>query len=103
MKKPKTERPIEKQNMKKLSQILQKPINQILHPDSWAEFSQEVTQKGESPMPLDFEKDFFENRVPKKYAQVTLESCNKQPEAFHDYARAWARRPESVLLMGPVG
>lgn len=54
-------------------------------------------------MPLDFERDFFERMVPKKYAQVTLEACDKQSQDFHAYAKAWANRPESVLLMGPVG
>jgi DNA replication protein DnaC len=54
-------------------------------------------------MPLDFEKDFFDRMVPKRYAQVTLESCDKQSQDFHAYAREWAIRPEPVLLIGSVG
>lgn len=49
------------------------------------------------------EKHFFEHCAPKKFSQVTLENCNKQPQAFHEYAKQWARNPESVVLVGDVG
>lgn len=49
------------------------------------------------------EKGFFENCVPKKFANVTLASCDMQPSSFHEYAKAWGENPESVILMGPVG
>ncbi len=49
------------------------------------------------------EKGFFTHSVPKKYAHVTLEKCDKQPLSFIEYAKTWARNPESVILMGPVG
>jgi DNA replication protein DnaC len=49
------------------------------------------------------EKGFFGHCVPVKYRQVTLEICDKQPPSFHDYAREWGKKPESVILMGPVG
>lgn len=49
------------------------------------------------------EKGFFTNCVPKKYADVTLEKCDKQPSSFIEYAKSWGRNPESVILMGPVG
>jgi DNA replication protein DnaC len=49
------------------------------------------------------EKGFFTNQVPKKFADVTIEMCDKQPHAFIEYARSWALKPESVILLGPVG
>jgi DNA replication protein DnaC len=49
------------------------------------------------------EKGFFGHCVPEKFANVTLESCDKQPQAFIEYARQWALRPESVVLLGKVG
>jgi len=49
------------------------------------------------------EKGFFTNQVPNKFADVTLEMCDKQPSAFIEYARTWALKPESVILLGPVG
>jgi DNA replication protein DnaC len=49
------------------------------------------------------EKGFFEHCVPKKYANASLENCEKQPEAFIEYARSWGKSPESVILLGPVG
>jgi DNA replication protein DnaC len=49
------------------------------------------------------EKGFFEYVVPKKYAHVTLEACDKQPEALIEYAKSWAENPESVILLGPAG
>lgn len=49
------------------------------------------------------EKGFFDNCVPKKFSQVSLESCDKQPSSFVSYAQTWAEKPESVLLLGPVG
>lgn len=49
------------------------------------------------------EQGFFEHCVPKKFMQVSLAMCDKQPQGFHDYARSWGENPESVLLMGPVG
>lgn len=51
----------------------------------------------------DFESEFFEKHVPKKFANVTLALCDKQPKSYVDYARDWAKHPESVVLMGPVG
>lgn len=52
---------------------------------------------------INLEQRFFEKYVPKKYANVTLESCDKQPKSFISYARSWAECPESVVLLGPVG
>jgi len=49
------------------------------------------------------EKHFFENCVPKKFANTTLEHCDKQPASFIDYAKEWALKPESVVLIGDVG
>jgi DNA replication protein DnaC len=49
------------------------------------------------------EKHFFELCAPKKFAHVTLEQCDKQPQSFHEYAREWAQNPESVVLLGDVG
>lgn len=49
------------------------------------------------------EEGFFTHSVPKKYANVTLESCDKQSSALIEYARHWALNPESVILLGPVG
>ena len=49
------------------------------------------------------EKGFFENCVPKKFAHVTLADCGRQPAAFIEYAKTWGAKPESVILMGPVG
>lgn len=49
------------------------------------------------------EKGFFKHCVPKKYAEVTLEKCDKQPSNFIEYAKSWAKHPESIVLMGPVG
>lgn len=49
------------------------------------------------------EEHFFSRSAPKKFAQVTLAHCDKQPKAFHDYAKAWGEKPESVILLGDVG
>ncbi len=49
------------------------------------------------------EKYFFENCAPNKFAHVTLDQCDKQPQSFHEYAREWGRKPESVILLGNVG
>ena len=49
------------------------------------------------------EKHFFEFCAPKKFAHVTLEHCDKQPQSFLDYAREWGKKPESVILLGDVG
>jgi DNA replication protein DnaC len=49
------------------------------------------------------EEFFFSNCVPPKYSKVSLASCDKQPQSFHEYARAWGANPESVILLGPVG
>ena len=49
------------------------------------------------------EKGFFTHSVPKKYADATVEKCDKQPFAFIEYAKSWAVNLESVILMGPVG
>lgn len=49
------------------------------------------------------EKGFFNECVPKKFASVTLESCDMQTQNFHDFARAWAKKPVSIVLMGDVG
>ena len=49
------------------------------------------------------EKGFFEHCAPMKYSHVSLESCEKHPAAFIEYAKAWGAKPESVILLGPVG
>jgi DNA replication protein DnaC len=49
------------------------------------------------------ENHFFEKCVPKKYAHVTLADCDKQPKSFHEYAKEWGVKPESVILLGDVG
>ncbi len=49
------------------------------------------------------EQGFFGKCVPKKFANVTLEDCDKQPSSFIEYAKSWGKNPESVILMGPVG
>lgn len=49
------------------------------------------------------EEGFFNHCVPKKYADVTLEKCDKQPSSFIEYAKSWAKNPEPVVLLGPVG
>lgn len=49
------------------------------------------------------ERTFFTHAVPKKFMDASLEKCDKQPQAFIDYAKSWALNPESVLLLGPVG
>jgi DNA replication protein DnaC len=49
------------------------------------------------------EKHFFEICAPKKFAHVTLEQCDKQPQSFHEYAKEWGKKPESVILLGEVG
>ena len=49
------------------------------------------------------EEHFFTHSAPKKFANVTLEQCDKQPKAFIDYAREWSLKPESVILLGDVG
>jgi DNA replication protein DnaC len=46
---------------------------------------------------------FFSQCVPAKYAQVSLANCDKHPPSFHEYARSWGEKPESVILLGPVG
>jgi DNA replication protein DnaC len=49
------------------------------------------------------ERGFFSHCVPKKFSEVTLDQCDKQPDSFREYAKAWGRNPESVILTGPVG
>lgn len=49
------------------------------------------------------EKGFFTHCVPKKFANVTLESCDNQPQSFLNYAKEWAINPESIILLGSVG
>ena len=49
------------------------------------------------------EKGFFEHCAPLKYAHVSLDVCDKQPDAFVEYAKCWGKNPESVILLGPVG
>lgn len=49
------------------------------------------------------ENGFFGECVPKKFSNVSLENCDKQPPSFHLYAKSWGEKPESVVLLGPVG
>lgn len=49
------------------------------------------------------EEHFFKHCAPRKFANVTLQDCDKQPPSFHEYAKEWAIKPESVVLMGDVG
>jgi DNA replication protein DnaC len=49
------------------------------------------------------EKFFFDKCAPKKFSHVTLEHCEKQPSSFHEYAKVWGAKPESVILLGDVG
>jgi DNA replication protein DnaC len=46
---------------------------------------------------------FFSQCVPHKYSHVSLSDCDKHPQSFHEYARSWGAKPESVILLGPVG
>ncbi len=46
---------------------------------------------------------FFSSCAPAKYADARVETCDRQPPSFHDYARSWGERPESVILLGGVG
>lgn len=46
---------------------------------------------------------FFEHAVPKKFANTSLNDCNKQPKSFHEYARSWAKNPEAAILLGGSG
>lgn len=34
---------------------------------------------------------------------MALEHCDKQPQAFIEYAKEWGANPESVILIGDVG
>lgn len=49
------------------------------------------------------EKSFFKYVVPKKYAEASLETCDKQPKGFISFARKWALNPTSVFLFGGYG
>lgn len=49
------------------------------------------------------ERTFFSQCVPSKYANASIENCDKQLVAVQEYAKAWGERPESVILIGPVG
>jgi DNA replication protein DnaC len=46
---------------------------------------------------------FFSDCVPPKFSQISIEDCDLQPKSFHDYAKSWGERPESVILQGDVG
>src|SRR5215475_10105539 len=88
--------------MKELNSLLKTALSPTNSRDR--ESSEAVTMQSKEI--IDFymnEKGFFKHSVPQKYANVTLESCDKQPQAFIDYARSWAIKPESVILLGPVG
>ena len=89
--------------MKQLSDLLQKAINPQ-NPNSIRNaYSAEATHSKEIKDFYMDEKGFFKYSVPKKFAEVTLENCDKQPESFREYAKVWAKNPESVILIGPVG
>ncbi len=49
------------------------------------------------------EKGFFTYAAPKKYSQVTLEICDKQPPEYIQFAKEWAKKPTSVFLCGGYG
>lgn len=49
------------------------------------------------------EEFFFSNCVPPFFKNITIENCDLQPQSFHDYARSWGEKPESVILLGDVG
>lgn len=49
------------------------------------------------------EKGFFTHQVPKKYANCSLENCDKQPKKFIDFGRKWALNPSSIFLFGAYG
>ena len=97
--------------MKKISDLLQEnSLLEILQAPR-----QSSSREGYSEPEMSHRKDqslsgasmsegfFFTNCVPHKYTNVTLANCDKQPQAFHDYARSWGKNPESVILLGPVG
>lgn len=85
--------------MKNLQDILKQPLNLS---SKEAAFSGARMSK-EIPNLYMNEKGFFEHCVPEKYANANLETCDKQPQSFIEYARQWAMKPESVVLLGPVG
>jgi DNA replication protein DnaC len=52
--------------------------------------------------PPDHEKDFFE-RLPEKFRDASLETCDRHSKSLIEHARTWAKKPESVILTGPPG
>ena len=85
--------------MKNLSSLL----STALTSGSQAAYSQEATNSKEIKDLYMNEQGFFTHCVPKKFAHVTLAHCDQQPASFIEYAKSWAKNPESVILKGPVG
>lgn len=50
-----------------------------------------------------YENHFFSTIAPKKFSHVSLESCDKQPKNYIDFAKGWAKNPCSVFLCGDYG
>lgn len=88
--------------MKELSNLLGQALTRPESSTRQTSF-EAATQSKQIPGLYMNEKGFFDSVVPLKYRGVTLENCEKQPQAFRDYAASWAKRPVSVVLMGPVG
>lgn len=49
------------------------------------------------------EEFFFKNCAPPRFSEILLEHCDLQPSSFHEYAKSWGQKPESVILIGDVG
>jgi DNA replication protein DnaC len=49
------------------------------------------------------EKSFFSSIVPSAYANICLDSCDKQPTEYIEWAKKWAIDPTSVFLCGGYG
>src|SRR6267142_4884674 len=49
------------------------------------------------------ENGFFKYVVPSKYSKVTLETCDKQPREYIEFAKQWAIKPTSIFLCGGYG
>lgn len=49
------------------------------------------------------EETFFKYAVPEKFKNVSLDTCDKQPQEYIEFARNWAKKPSSVFLLGGYG
>lgn len=49
------------------------------------------------------ENTFFTQICPKKYREVSLDSCEKIPKEYIEYGKIWAKKPVSIILIGNYG